>query len=293
MSVVEHSRGYTELKLAEHLSRSIREAQDETEAVLRENTEATLTELKRIQMQQELTGLEIQFSSIQSEIRLLEREKQTKRIRRLLKDLQTDGLNVVGRIERLEAQLGITPEPLPQERSRSAPFSKRYLIVILLLVACFVCSVVLQLTFSSNSKRVNTGNVALPIAEDLQERVQDTIRETQNVVQEVPTDVSTQAVEATEAESDVGEVEGSEETEATRSIWVAHVIENSNLRRGPSTDFDVVGSAVAGTELKVYARTSDGWLQVDEKGETWIGLNRVELEVDAIALPTVVFATNP
>jgi hypothetical protein len=210
-----------------------------------------------------------------------------------LKDLHTDGLKIVGRIERLEAQLGIAPEPLPPERSRPAPFSKRHLIVILLLVACFVCSVILQLTPSSNSREVKTGNAALPIAEDIQERVQDTVGEAQGVVQDVATDVAIQAVEATEAEPDTGVVEDSEETEATRSIWIAHVIENSNLRRGPGTDFDVVGSAAAGTELNVYGRTSDGWLQVDEIGETWIGITRVELEVDAIAIPTVVYVTTP
>jgi hypothetical protein len=115
MSVVEHSRGHIELKLAEQVSRSIREAQDETEAVLRENTQVTLAELKRLQMQQELTGLDIQFSSIQSEIRQLEREKQTRGTRRLLKDLQQDGFTIVERIERLETQLGISPESIPQK----------------------------------------------------------------------------------------------------------------------------------------------------------------------------------
>jgi hypothetical protein len=45
----------------------------------------------------------------------LEREKQTRGTRRLLKDLQQDGFTIVERIERLETQLGISPESIPQK----------------------------------------------------------------------------------------------------------------------------------------------------------------------------------
>jgi hypothetical protein len=167
------------------------------------------------------------------------------------------------------------------------------LIGILLLVACFISSVMLQLTPSLNSREGNLGSTALPVSVDIQERVQDNVGGVQNAVQESATEVATREGEVEEAAPDAGDVRGLEETEATRSIWVARVIENSNLRRGPGTAFDVVGSATVGTELNVYGRTSDGWLQVDETGETWIGITRVELEVDAVAIPTVVFSIDP
>lgn len=69
--------------------------------------------------------------------------------------------------------------------------------------------------------------------------------------------------------------------------FVTVTAESVNLRAGPGTDFEVVGSAKQGDELPVFARNEDGsWLQVDEFGETWIAASIVELEEDISAIPT-------
>lgn len=66
-----------------------------------------------------------------------------------------------------------------------------------------------------------------------------------------------------------------------------HVRSNANLRSGPGTNFDIVGTTIAGQELTVFSRTEDGWLNIDQEGDVWIGSSLVELDIslDSIPLP--------
>lgn len=143
MSVVEHHQGNTELKLAQQVSRSIQDAQSGTAAVMRENTEETLAELKRIRLQQEMTGLKLQLSSVQSEIRQLEREKQTPKNRRHLEELREDRQSLTERIEALKIELGMAspePEPVP-EKQRFGGLPAWALLIILVFISCGLCMV--------------------------------------------------------------------------------------------------------------------------------------------------------
>lgn len=64
------------------------------------------------------------------------------------------------------------------------------------------------------------------------------------------------------------------------------VRQNANLRAGPGSDYEVVGSANGGDELPIYGRNTDGtWLQVDEDGLTWIWAELVDLPLEIASIP--------
>ena len=67
---------------------------------------------------------------------------------------------------------------------------------------------------------------------------------------------------------------------------VTVVSENGNLRAGPGTNYEIVGSAQKGDELPVYARTDDGsWYQIDWAGHSWIAAGIVEPSQDVLGVP--------
>jgi hypothetical protein len=69
--MIEHGEGYVALIVAEKLTKAIEESGFATQEAIRDNTKATLSEFKRIQMTQELTALQMEHSSVQAEIRIL------------------------------------------------------------------------------------------------------------------------------------------------------------------------------------------------------------------------------
>lgn len=68
-------------------------------------------------------------------------------------------------------------------------------------------------------------------------------------------------------------------------IGNADVATNANLRGGPGTDYEIVGSAEVGDALPIFARTDDGWLQVDGIGNIWIASSLVSLEISLEEIP--------
>ena len=86
--VVQKGEGHVTLKLAEQISRTVRDSVARTQATLREGTQVTQAELKRLQLSQELSAAEIQLSSIQTEIRSLMRQKRNRQIDQQLKELR-------------------------------------------------------------------------------------------------------------------------------------------------------------------------------------------------------------
>ncbi len=64
------------------------------------------------------------------------------------------------------------------------------------------------------------------------------------------------------------------------------VLSNSNLRGGPGTSFDVVGSVSKEDELEIFGRSEDGaWLKISRTEPTWIWAEFVELSVDIDEIP--------
>lgn len=91
---VQRSEGQVALKMGQQVSNSINQS-----------TEITQTELKRLQLGQEASLLQMQLSTLQAEIRALERQIPTKQIKQQLGDLKSQEMNLIGRIKSIQASL--------------------------------------------------------------------------------------------------------------------------------------------------------------------------------------------
>ena len=69
--VVQRGEGYVALKLAEEVGRAIEKTGLQTQASIRQGTEVTQVELRRLQLSQELSAVQLQLSNVQAEMRLL------------------------------------------------------------------------------------------------------------------------------------------------------------------------------------------------------------------------------
>lgn len=103
--VVQRGEGYVALKLAEQVSKSIQDVGVQTQSTIRESTQVTQIELKRLQIGQEISSVQIQLSSIQSEIRALQRQKADRRIKKQLKELSGTEAALISRIQWLQMTL--------------------------------------------------------------------------------------------------------------------------------------------------------------------------------------------
>lgn len=103
--VVQRGEGYIALKLVEQVSKSIQDVGEQTQSTIREGTQVTQVELKRLQLSQEISSLQIQLSSIQSEIRSLQRQKADRKIKRQLKELSGEEASLIDRIKGLQTVL--------------------------------------------------------------------------------------------------------------------------------------------------------------------------------------------
>ena len=153
--VVQRGDGYSALKLAEAVSQTIEDVGKETQSTIREGTSVTQTELKRLQLGQELSSLQLQLSNIQSEIRALEMGKKNRKVRRHLKDLRQQETNLKRRIYSLQASMApptqasggtpaaSRPSKKPKDKKPMSPATKGCLlgIVTLMLVMC-ICTLV-------------------------------------------------------------------------------------------------------------------------------------------------------
>ena len=100
--VVQRGEGYVALKLAEQMSRTIQDSGARTQTMVREGTQVTRAELKRLQLSQELSATHIQLSSIQTEIRGLMRQKRNRQIDRQLKELRKQESTLLSQIRELQ-----------------------------------------------------------------------------------------------------------------------------------------------------------------------------------------------
>lgn len=68
-------------------------------------------------------------------------------------------------------------------------------------------------------------------------------------------------------------------------ILNANVTSSANLRGGPGTHYDIVGSVQAGEVIPIFARSPEGWFQVDGTGHSWIASTLVDIEVALDEIP--------
>jgi len=103
--MVQRGEGNVVLKMAEQVGQSIQDSGTKTQDTIRETTQTTQIELKRLQISQEISALNMQLVTLQSEIRGLERLKADKRIKRQLIDLRSQEASLHNRIRTLQATL--------------------------------------------------------------------------------------------------------------------------------------------------------------------------------------------
>lgn len=114
--MIQRGEGYVNLKIVEEVSKSIQEMGSQTQNTIREGTYATQAELRRLQIKQEISSLQLQLSSVQSEIRNLERQKSSKKVKSQLKDLHLQEHSLLGQVQDLQVSL----YPVSQEGKRAA-----------------------------------------------------------------------------------------------------------------------------------------------------------------------------
>ena len=102
---VDRGEGYVALKLGEQVSQTIEDVGERTRSSIHEGTQVTQSELIRLQISQEISGLQIQLSTLQSETRALERQKQNRKTKRQLKDLYKQERGLIQRIKILQTSL--------------------------------------------------------------------------------------------------------------------------------------------------------------------------------------------
>ncbi len=103
--IVQRGEGYIALKVAEHISKAISEFGQQTREAISEGANLTQVELKRLQIIQDLSTTQMQLSSVQAEIRTLERQKENQTIKKQLKQLYSDETNLTQRIKSLNTAI--------------------------------------------------------------------------------------------------------------------------------------------------------------------------------------------
>jgi ribosomal protein S27AE len=102
---IQRGDGYAALKMAEKLGQTIQDSSAQTQGTIRDGTQVTQLELKRLQINQDITTAQLQLSNIQAEIRGLEREKPTGKIKQQLRELRLQEASIRSRIMSLQAAL--------------------------------------------------------------------------------------------------------------------------------------------------------------------------------------------
>lgn len=92
--IIERSEGQVAFKLGEQVSRSIEHSSDTTQ-----------TELKRLQLIQEVSMLQMQLSTLEAEIRSLQRQAPNKQINQQLSDLRSQERSLIARIKSIQNSL--------------------------------------------------------------------------------------------------------------------------------------------------------------------------------------------
>jgi ribosomal protein S27AE len=102
---VNRGEGYVALKIVEKVAQVLQQSGKETQSAIREGTEVTRKELQRMQITQDLSMTEMRLSSINSEIREVQRGVQNLMTKSQIHDLNIQSYYVLDKIRNLRAQL--------------------------------------------------------------------------------------------------------------------------------------------------------------------------------------------
>lgn len=118
---LERSKGEPDLKVAEKITGSIEASGFKMQAVIQEGATVTQTELKRLQLSQELSHTQLRLANLQSEIRSLERTKPDRITRTQLSELKAQETTLKQHIRMLQASLTPVPTSPASQKNAVAP----------------------------------------------------------------------------------------------------------------------------------------------------------------------------
>ena len=102
---VKRDENYATLKVVEQIGQVVQQSESATQAAIHDGTQVTQSELKRLEISQDLALLQLQLTNMQSEIRSLEREKKDKVIKNQIGELRIQESNLKQRIQALQTAL--------------------------------------------------------------------------------------------------------------------------------------------------------------------------------------------
>ena len=142
--VVKRGEGYVALKIAEEVSQKIQDVGDQTQATIREGAEGTQEELKKLQLNQDLSAAQVQLSNIQAELRALERGKKNRKIKRQIRDLRKHEKQLISRINSLNRALqshghGHPPQAPTPTKKKTKTWSGCIVGFLVFFVVSMVC----------------------------------------------------------------------------------------------------------------------------------------------------------
>lgn len=169
---VQRSAGSVALKLAEKVSQAIQESGTGTQAVIQQGTSVTRDELRQIQLRQDLSTAQLQYSNTRAEIRALEREPRTSKTTRQLKELYATQADLARRIKFIEEtidpskKVAVSPKAKQTGAGCSSLFSGcltgvfklfkgfsslvKIIIILALILLCIACVVGIAVSGSSS-----------------------------------------------------------------------------------------------------------------------------------------------
>ncbi len=114
---IEQNGSTIDLHIAEKVTDSIEKSSSKTHSAIREGTYTTQSELKRLQLTQDLSNVQMRLSSIQSEIRSLERLDRNRVTNRQLQELRAQEASLKQQLSVLQRALYPTDSTNPSGMS--------------------------------------------------------------------------------------------------------------------------------------------------------------------------------
>jgi len=113
---VERGEGDIDLSVAQKLGEVFEGVGAETRRTIQQSSDVTRSELKRLQIGQQITTLQLQLSNVRAEIRALEREKElSPKAKRQLKELRQEERECLDQLSALQKILAMQESPKPGE----------------------------------------------------------------------------------------------------------------------------------------------------------------------------------
>jgi hypothetical protein len=298
---------------------------DQGEAVLRSSqqitgaieagTEQTLTELQRMQLvqqhgdlSQQYTSLRIHQDTIESELRTLQRSKQSRLIRTQIQELEIRRSEIRQQVQEMQDELRsidaiLNPNAVeevdisvpPPRRSRNLRSGCLWvfgLAIVLALLGSRINRAVLNTTDTPNRTTVGPMNFSPPLDEVI----------TPIIIPEPPTVGGQESEPPTAAiqESDLSTAVPVESEPTVEPTATATVTTNANVRNLPTTrESQILGQVSEGETLSVRMRNADSsWLGISSASglQGWVSASLLTFnpsEIDALPVGSGTDAVGP